>query len=151
MSETGELADDAVLFGDSLLRSLSQGIGSAVGSPVAGLAAGALSSLPGIGIKLDSSNHLKLDEAVLDAKLVADLDAVRSVLEGDRTVASVAREFGINATTLGSWVNRHRIVQSSDQFGRFLTGMRIRRSVGRTGVCYDNAIADSFFSTIKNE
>ncbi|MFD1545985.1 transposase [Nonomuraea guangzhouensis] len=28
------------------------------------------------------------------------------VLEGDRTVASVAREFDINASTLGSWVNR---------------------------------------------
>src|SRR3954471_18934527 len=32
------------------------------------------------------------------------------VLEGQRTVASVAREFGINPSTLGSWVNRHRIV-----------------------------------------
>jgi transposase len=37
-------------------------------------------------------------------------EAVRMVLEGERTVASVAREFGINASTLGSWVNRHRIV-----------------------------------------
>ncbi|MFI7643149.1 hypothetical protein [Nonomuraea sp. NPDC049400] len=33
------------------------------------------------------------------------------VLEGERTVASVAREFGINASTLGSRVHRHRIVQ----------------------------------------
>src|SRR6478672_4903192 len=31
-------------------------------------------------------------------------------LEGERAVASVAREFGINPSTLGSWVNRHRIV-----------------------------------------
>jgi transposase len=38
-------------------------------------------------------------------------EAVRMVLEGERTVALVAREFGINAGTLGSWVNRHRIVQ----------------------------------------
>ncbi|GGS63023.1 hypothetical protein GCM10010156_22410 [Planobispora rosea] len=37
-------------------------------------------------------------------------EAVRMVLEGERTVASVAREFGINASTLGSWVHRHRIV-----------------------------------------
>lgn len=37
-------------------------------------------------------------------------EAVRMVLEGERTVTSVAREFGINASTLGSWVNRHRIV-----------------------------------------
>ncbi|MGN9847560.1 IS3 family transposase [Nonomuraea sp. H19] len=40
---------------------------------------------------------------------------------------------------------------TSDEFGRFLTGLDIRRSVGRTGVCYDNAMAESFFSVLKNE
>jgi putative transposase len=40
---------------------------------------------------------------------------------------------------------------TSDEFGRFLAGLRIHRSVGRTGVCYDNAMAESFFSAIKNE
>jgi flagellar hook-associated protein 2 len=97
VSETGELADDAVLFGDSLLRSLSQGIGSAVGSPVAGLGAGALSSLAGIGIKLDPGNHLTLDEAVLDKKLVTDLDAVRNVLEFRFTASSA--DLGVFART----------------------------------------------------
>ncbi|MFI6713428.1 transposase [Nonomuraea sp. NPDC050478] len=42
-------------------------------------------------------------------------EAVRMVLEGERTVASVAREFGINASTLGSWVNRHPIVQGEEE------------------------------------
>jgi transposase len=37
------------------------------------------------------------------------------VLQGERTVASVAREFDINASTLGSWVNRHRIVHGQDE------------------------------------
>lgn len=40
---------------------------------------------------------------------------------------------------------------TSDEFGRFLTGLGIRRSVGRTGVCYDNAMAESFFGALKNE
>ncbi len=42
-------------------------------------------------------------------------EAIRMVLEGERTVASVAREFDINASTLGSWVNRHRIVSTHDE------------------------------------
>ncbi len=40
---------------------------------------------------------------------------------------------------------------TSDEFGRVLTGLGIRRSVGRTGVCWDNAMAESFFSALKNE
>ncbi|WP_411268451.1 IS3 family transposase [Nonomuraea sp. PA05] len=40
---------------------------------------------------------------------------------------------------------------TSEEFGRFLAGLDIRRSVGRTGVCWDNAMAESFFSVIKNE
>ena len=42
-------------------------------------------------------------------------EAIRMVLEGERTVASVAREFDINASTLGSWVNRHRIASAEDE------------------------------------
>jgi transposase len=42
-------------------------------------------------------------------------EAIRMVLEGDRTVASLAREFDINASTLGSWVNRHRIVHAQEE------------------------------------
>ena len=29
--------------------------------------------------------------------------------------------------------------------------MNVRRSMGRTGVCWDNAVAESFFATLKNE
>ncbi|WP_103961516.1 transposase [Nonomuraea solani] len=42
-------------------------------------------------------------------------EAIRIVLEGDRTVASVGREFDINASTLDSWVNRHRIATAQDE------------------------------------
>ncbi|GII05501.1 transposase [Planobispora takensis] len=42
-------------------------------------------------------------------------EAVRMVLEGERTAAAVAREFGIDASTLGSWVHRHRIVHGQDE------------------------------------
>ena len=40
---------------------------------------------------------------------------------------------------------------TSQQFARHLEHHKIRPSVGRTGVCWDNARAESFNATLKNE
>ncbi|GAA1989800.1 IS3 family transposase [Nocardiopsis rhodophaea] len=40
---------------------------------------------------------------------------------------------------------------TSREFGCFLSEQGIRRSVGRTGICYDNALSESFFGVLKNE
>lgn len=40
---------------------------------------------------------------------------------------------------------------ASAQFAAFCTSIGVRRSMGRTGVCWDNAAAESFFATLKNE
>ena len=40
---------------------------------------------------------------------------------------------------------------TSAEFGQTLAGHGIRQSVGRTGICYDNAMAESFFAALKNE
>jgi putative transposase len=40
---------------------------------------------------------------------------------------------------------------TSADFTRFCAGRRIRTSVGNTGVCWDNAAAESFFASLKNE
>ena len=40
---------------------------------------------------------------------------------------------------------------TSEQFARHLKGYGIHPSVGRTGVCWDNAWAESFNATLKNE
>ena len=40
---------------------------------------------------------------------------------------------------------------TSAEFARFCAGHGIRTSVGRTGVCWDNAAAESFFAALKNE
>ncbi|WP_370268025.1 integrase core domain-containing protein [Streptomyces sp. V4I8] len=40
---------------------------------------------------------------------------------------------------------------TSEQFAKTLGRLGIRQSVGRTGICYDNALAESFFATLKNE
>ncbi|MDQ1634981.1 MAG: putative transposase [Frankiaceae bacterium] len=40
---------------------------------------------------------------------------------------------------------------TSAEFETYCTSRAIRLSVGRTGVCWDNAAAESFFATLKNE
>jgi len=40
---------------------------------------------------------------------------------------------------------------TSAEFAATLAGHDIRQSVGRTGICYDNAMAESFFAALKNE
>lgn len=40
---------------------------------------------------------------------------------------------------------------TSYEFGAVLKDLDIRRSMGRTGICYDNAMAESFFAALKNE
>jgi putative transposase len=40
---------------------------------------------------------------------------------------------------------------TSAAFAETLRRLEIRQSVGRTGICYDNALAESFFAALKNE
>jgi transposase InsO family protein len=40
---------------------------------------------------------------------------------------------------------------TSGDFARYCTDNNIRRSLGRTGICYDNAVSESFFATYKKE
>ncbi|MGX8904686.1 IS3 family transposase [Streptomyces netropsis] len=39
----------------------------------------------------------------------------------------------------------------SVEFGKVLGRLGLRRSSGSTGICFDNAMAESFFGTLKNE
>ncbi len=40
---------------------------------------------------------------------------------------------------------------TSAEFARWCSARRVHTSMGRTGVCWDNAAAESFFATLKNE
>jgi transposase InsO family protein len=40
---------------------------------------------------------------------------------------------------------------TSSEFARHLTSLNVTPSMGRTGVCWDNALAESFFGAMKNE
>jgi putative transposase len=45
----------------------------------------------------------------------------------------------------------HGSQYTSAEFARFCQAKRVRTSLGRTGVCWDNAVAESFFAALKNE
>lgn len=40
---------------------------------------------------------------------------------------------------------------ASGEYTKYCTTIGVRRSMGRTGVCWDNSAAESFFATLKNE
>lgn len=40
---------------------------------------------------------------------------------------------------------------TSAEFAKVLRDLNIHQSVGRTGICYDNAMAESFFAALKTE
>ena len=45
----------------------------------------------------------------------------------------------------------HCTQYTSGAFDRYCTQNGIRRSLGKTGICYDNAVSESFFATYKKE
>lgn len=56
------------------------------------------------------------------------------------------------SVAVGAIFHSDRGVQyTSGQYRTMLAALGIRPSVGRTGVCWDNAAAESFFATLKNE
>jgi flagellar hook-associated protein 2 len=81
IAEDGGVDEEAVLFGDTTLRGLMQTVDRIVTGRVDGLATGAAASLGAIGISLDPSNRLTVDDATLDDKLLSSLDEVRKVFE----------------------------------------------------------------------
>ena len=59
------------------------------------------------------------------------------------------------ATTLiepdAIWHSDRGSVYTPAQFRALVTGLRMHSSMGSTGVCWDNSLAESFFSMLKNE
>lgn len=73
VTDDGSASDDATLFGDSTLRSISATLQTALNESIDE------ESLATIGITFDSDNNLELDEDTLDAALLDDLDTVKSL------------------------------------------------------------------------
>jgi putative transposase len=67
-------------------------------------------------------------------------------------VRAMTMAFAAGEITAGCIFHTDRGTQyTSDEFRTFLRRHDVRPSVGRTGVCWDNAMAESFFGALKNE
>lgn len=76
----GSVSEDAVLYKDTILSSLSQTVQGLLGQKY-GLGGTSLSSLREIGIKLDRTNKLEVDESVLDVAISNKFAEVKSMFE----------------------------------------------------------------------
>jgi transposase InsO family protein len=81
-----------------------------------------------VGYAMDDNYKTPLISAAIDAAACNGFVADGAVFHSDR---------GSNYT--------------SAEFAAKLAALGVAQSVGRTGVCYDNALAESFFAVLKNE
>lgn len=76
-------------------------------------------------------------------------DHLRTSLVNDALDAALKNRYG---STDGVIFHSDRGCQyTSEEFQRLCGDSGIRFSVGRTGICWDNAVAESFFATLKKE
>jgi flagellar hook-associated protein 2 len=81
----GAVDSSEALFADSLLRSVSQQVGSLVSTPSA-TATGAYKTLADLGVTIDENNDLQLtDENALDNALLSNLSQVASMFQSTFT------------------------------------------------------------------
>ncbi|MFF7249385.1 DDE-type integrase/transposase/recombinase [Embleya sp. NPDC008237] len=96
-----------------------------------------------------------LDADRIGAKLVGDITYI-STWEGFLYLATV---IDCHSKAVVGWAMADHFKTSlissapytSEEFARALAGHGMRQSVGRTGVCRDNAMAESYFGALKNE
>lgn len=82
VSEEGEVDKlESPLFGDTLMRTIGQELGFAVGGAVEGLAPDRPATLGALGIAMGEEGRLSIDEGKLDEMLTKDPSAVRDVFE----------------------------------------------------------------------
>jgi putative transposase len=103
--------------------------------------------------------YLKTGEGWLYLATVIDL-ATRMVI-GWQLASHMRTSLVVDALQMGidaRLVAPHAVFHSdrgtqytSAEFARFCRDSHVRTSLGRTGVCWDNAVAESFFAALKNE
>ena len=103
--------------------------------------------------------YIRTYEGWLYLAVVIDLFSRQVV--GWSMKSSLAREIVLDALLMAIWRRRPKqevIIHSdqgsqygSDDWLRFLKEHNLKASMSRRGNCYDNAVAESFFSSLKKE
>jgi putative transposase len=118
----------------------------------------AVGGIPGTRLVGDIT-YLRTDQGWLYLATVIDL-ATRMVVGWQTaqhmrtTLITDALQMGIDARLVARDAVFHsdRGTQyTSAEFATFCKKRHVRRSVGRTGVCWDNAVAEAFFAALKND
>jgi transposase InsO family protein len=87
----------------------------------------------------------------LAAQVRRVFDAGRGAYGCRRVAAQLNRDGHPCSVGLVADLMRELGLRASAEFARFCQAHGIRTSTGRTGVCWDNAAAGSFFGALKNE
>ena len=116
------------------------------------------SSIPGTRLVGDIT-YLRTGEGWLYLATVIDL-ATRMVVGWctDDNMRTPLIEKALEMARLNGHVKPQAVFHSgrgnqyaSSGFSTYCTTIDVTRSVGKTGVCWDNSVAESFFATLKNE
>jgi transposase InsO family protein len=84
----------------------------------------------------------------------AECEEIALLRAQDHCIREIARRIGRDASTVSRELRRNAATRggnTSAAFALWCKENHIDRSMGRTGVCWDNAAAESFFGSLKNE
>lgn len=134
---TDDNADTTVLFGDSTLRNINGTVASALNTRID---SNALSLL---GLTFDAYNNLELDEDVLDAALLSNLDDIQSLLSFQMESSSSSLMLLQRGTTVPSDFTMDIVTDSSGAITSVSVGgdsslftVSGTRIIGATGSAY---------------
>lgn len=142
VSSDGEVSKDAILYGDTLLKSLGMQMQDVIAQSFGG-GNGDFSNLRDIGIKLNTSSMFEIDNTALDAALLNKFDKVRAVFETSVTSSSTeirmmsntskkSLNFAMDITMSGTDIASVSVGGNSDLFE--INGKTIK---GKAGTDYE--------------
>ena len=169
-----ELARQGVVAGPELVRALMRELGLVACQPrpwraslTAQGASGALPDLVGRHFAADAPGHVLVGDVtyvptwqgwlylatVIDCHTKAVVGYAMADHYRAGLVCDAIDQAAANVTlTPGAVFHSDRGSNyTSGQFAAKLDSLGLRQSVGRTGICYDNAMAESFFAILKTE